>query len=847
MPFIGRAHEKRIAEEVIGTSGGAACLFVGAEGIGKSALAREIAEQHGAVVVSASPSERLWPYSGLSALATGLGGERREAVNAVLARGRDWPEHLLAEELSRTLHLVHEQPDVVVVDDLDQMDGASITVLSFVFGRLRGTGLSVVATAGAADGRRDFAGMRHERIGRLSFEETLDLARVVLGSGAALAVLHTVAGFVGGDPGILSRVRLTPCEAAGDDPLPLPLRLADEVPGRRGRTVETFRDPRVAAVMDLLCVGPIFAHDRLRSVASGLGIELNALIDGGLVAVHGELARVADSALRLRHLGSLTADERYRLHDRAAAEHAGEYPATVLWHQSYAEPDGDREPLLVAAVELARSGEPSAAVEFAERAQAGRIDDVARCRLLVELGEALVLEGHVVRGRHYLWRAGTPTDPAVRIRGTLAWSMATAAPDHVLDDLVLRVADETDDPRAVERLLCESARRHLSRGEVGRAHALVVLATERGIAATETTLLARLLEELGADVLLPITIDTGSVRSAPEPDAPIEQALLALHISVLREDYAAVRRGIRSLLDRRPRLAPYWRDQLGCLLVTTEARGGDPIAAREAVDAWRREWVPGRRSEVADTLVLAGAAAVDPLGREVSELVRRGRDLCRREGTTTALPWFAVIEGGCALAEGRFDDAVAALQAAREAVPCDDPSLLRADADLIEALWLSGLRGDARRLLARLEEASQRIPRRWTTLAVARSRAVCRSDHDGAQAFREAAAIGRTDDPPIERVRLRTTRERCLPITERPPARAVPRPGDRGRSLTPQERDVVALVGRGLRNREIAAALFISLRTVELRLTGVYRKLGVSSRVHLVALLHASPAETSGA
>lgn len=846
MPFIGRAHEKRIAEEVIGLSGGAACLFVGAGGIGKSALAREIAEQHGAVVVVASPSERLWPYSGLSALATGLGGERREAVNAVLERGRDWPEHLLAEELSRTLHLVREEPDVVVVDDLDQLDGASITVLSFVFGRLRGTGLSVVATAGTADGRRDFTGMRHECIGRLSFEESLDLARAMLGPGTALAVLHTVAGFVGGDPGILSRVRLTPCEAAGDDPLPLPLRLVDEVPGRRGRPADTFRDPRVAAVMDLLCVGPVFGHDRLRSVAAGMGLELNALIDEGLVVVHGELARIADPALRLRHLGSLTADERYRLHGRAAEEHAGAYPATVLWHQSYAEPDSDRERLLVAAVDLARAGESSAAVEFAERALAGRIDDASRSRLLVDLGEALVLEGHVVQGRHYLRRAGDPADPAVRVRGTLARLMATTAADHVLDDLVRQVAAETDDPRAVERLLCESARRHLWLGETGRALDLVTLAIERGVAATETTLLARLLEELGADVMLPVTVDTGIVVSAPEPDAPIEQALLALQAGVLREEYAAVRRGIRSLLDRRPRLARYWRDQLGCLLVTTEVRGGDPVAARDAVDAWRRVWVSGRPSEVADTLVLAGAAALDPLGRGVSDLVRRGRDLCRREGTPAALPWFAVIEGGSALAEGRFDDAVAALQAAREAVPCEDPSLLRADADLIEALWLSGLRGDARRLLAQLEEASQRIPRRWTTLAVARSRAVCRSDHDGAQAFREAAAVARTDDPPIERVRLATTRERCLPGTERPPARAVPRSGDRGRSLTPQERDVVALVGRGLRNREIAAALFISLRTVELRLTGVYRKLGVSSRVHLVALLHASPAESTG-
>jgi len=48
----------------------------------------------------------------------------------------------------------------------------------------------------------------------------------------------------------------------------------------------------------------------------------------------------------------------------------------------------------------------------------------------------------------------------------------------------------------------------------------------------------------------------------------------------------------------------------------------------------------------------------------------------------------------------------------------------------------------------------------------------------------------------------------------------------------------VALVEKGLRNREIAASLFLSLRTVELRLTGIYRKLGVTSRAHLIARLH---------
>ena len=52
-------------------------------------------------------------------------------------------------------------------------------------------------------------------------------------------------------------------------------------------------------------------------------------------------------------------------------------------------------------------------------------------------------------------------------------------------------------------------------------------------------------------------------------------------------------------------------------------------------------------------------------------------------------------------------------------------------------------------------------------------------------------------------------------------------------SLTPTERDVVRLVRDGLSNKEIAAQLFISTRTVQTHLTHVYTKLGATSRVQL--------------
>ncbi|WP_428838854.1 response regulator transcription factor [Mycobacterium mantenii] len=45
--------------------------------------------------------------------------------------------------------------------------------------------------------------------------------------------------------------------------------------------------------------------------------------------------------------------------------------------------------------------------------------------------------------------------------------------------------------------------------------------------------------------------------------------------------------------------------------------------------------------------------------------------------------------------------------------------------------------------------------------------------------------------------------------------------------------DVVRLVSAGLPNKDIAARLFVSPRTVQTHLTHVYAKLAVSSRVQL--------------
>jgi DNA-binding NarL/FixJ family response regulator/RecA/RadA recombinase len=72
--------------------------------------------------------------------------------------------------------------------------------------------------------------------------------------------------------------------------------------------------------------------------------------------------------------------------------------------------------------------------------------------------------------------------------------------------------------------------------------------------------------------------------------------------------------------------------------------------------------------------------------------------------------------------------------------------------------------------------------------------------------------------------------------------------GHRGlQSLTDGEREVAVLIRRGHTNREIAAAIFVSEKTVERYVTRIFAKLGVSRRTELAARVAAETEPLSGA
>jgi predicted ATPase/DNA-binding CsgD family transcriptional regulator len=83
----------------------------------------------------------------------------------------------------------------------------------------------------------------------------------------------------------------------------------------------------------------------------------------------------------------------------------------------------------------------------------------------------------------------------------------------------------------------------------------------------------------------------------------------------------------------------------------------------------------------------------------------------------------------------------------------------------------------------------------------------------------------------------RLTPEEAVELALRSEPEEARGPGPR-QTLTPREAEVATLVARGLTNREIAAQLFLSVRTVEVHVDHILTKLGYRTRTQLAAWAH---------
>jgi len=281
--------------------------------------------------------------------------------------------------------------------------------------------------------------------------------------------------------------------------------------------------------------------------------------------------------------------------------------------------------------------------------------------------------------------------------------------------------------------------------------------------------------------------------------------------------------------------------------------------------------------------ILAWLAAVEGLESEAHEHAARADDLAQRGLGNTLLR--ARLQATLGLLELGLARPLAAIEKLRpvaelaERHGLREPSVLPYAPDLIEAYARAGEQEAATRELTKLTDLARSLNRRWALAAVARLNGFLGRDDDLDEHFGTALALheqgagsaferARTELLYGERLRrakrrvearehLRSAVERfdglgAAPWSEqgrrelRASGEKIPRRDPTApEKLTPQELQIALQVAEGRTNRDVAAALFLSPKTVEFHLTRVYRKLNIHSRAELVRLFSSERASAT--
>jgi ATP/maltotriose-dependent transcriptional regulator MalT len=231
--------------------------------------------------------------------------------------------------------------------------------------------------------------------------------------------------------------------------------------------------------------------------------------------------------------------------------------------------------------------------------------------------------------------------------------------------------------------------------------------------------------------------------------------------------------------------------------------------------------------------------------------------------------WPTMSLGLLEVSLGRYAEALTALQPMLDVfddLPGAEIMTATFIPDAVEAMVALGRHTEAEPLIEVLEHDGRRLDRSWMLAVGARCRSMwlaARGDVVAAMRIAEHAMVVHARLPmPFERARTqlllgqlqrRQRQKDASSNTFREALRAFDAMGaalwvDRTRAelarakvarrrdvvgLTPSEQRVAELAASGMTNRDVAAALFISPKTVEANLARIYRKLGIKSRAEL--------------
>jgi len=809
-------------------------------------------------------------------------------------RGNTDPLLIGMAVLSLLSELAGDGPLLCLVDDAHWLDGSSAAALAFAARRLGEEGIALVMAARDGEGRFPAPGLPELRVAGLPPESAAALLDAQPAELTA-ALRYRILVEAQGNP--LALIELPPAagyQPAIEDPGELALtgRLLAAFSGQAARLPDATRLLLLVAAADdagetglVLRAGQALGADAadlapaeraglIRQAGRSLAFRhplIRAAVYqeaplGQRLAVHRALADALDgregsddAGRRAWHRAAAAAqpDEQVAAGLDRAAEQAAERggyaaaaAASARAADLSADPAARARRLTIAAEAAAEAGDLTRARALADRAQPDAGDAMLRAgllhvRALADFGEGSFRGGH----RLLLEGAGllAETSPVLAARILVqafhtAWYIGEPELADVADRLTALRLPDGEPMQPVAEYLAAMLGTLFGR-PVGQVPALTAVVARARRAGADGPL--DLVQVCGAGLIAGQDAQTHEVAAALAAEAR-GQGRIGLLPTVLfflaeaemfhgrhRDALATAAEAVQVANDSGQWL---WVSQVSGLLAYLAAAAGDEPRCRKLAD---------------DAMTAATAANVAP-----------------------GSGWAHWSLGLLDLGGGRVEAALGRLAALAEGPAPHHVSAMRSVPDLVEAAVRIGEAARAAEALPRFERWAGRADQPWIDALVLRCRALLAPDPEAGNLYAAALDAHQRDDRPFERARTqvlygewlrrarrktdaRTQLRAALEIFDRlgaepwssraatelqatgvasPEGRDRHGPGALG-NLTPQELQIVRLAARGLSNRDIAAQLFLSPRTVGYHLYKAYPKLGVAARSELPALL----------
>ncbi|MEV4263177.1 AAA family ATPase [Kribbella sp. NPDC049584] len=785
-------------------------------------------------------------------------------------------------------------PVLLVVDDIQWVDPSSLEVLTFCARRLS-EGVHLLATEQVADG--DLPVMVDAcpepvlqlEVPPLTEPDVLALLRQRLSNPLPVRTARRIFTASAGNPFMaleLGRAVLRhPKSVSPNDPLPVSSRLKTLLGDRLSTLAPAAHELLLHAASSPRPTTTQLARSLDRPIEADLA-EAESL---GLIDIAAERLRFTHPLLREFVYAEATSAARRQAHALLAA--VVDEPVENATHRALATQEADPE--LAAAIEEAATvaagrGAPGAAATLwrlsAERTPITRPDD--RARRLTRAADDAAAAGHLAESAdmaQYAVQAATKPEtkvPALLLSADAVWPER----DRRVELLAEAFAAAKGDKRLEARVRIERSHSHYFDRSLDDAQedarVAEALAREAGdteaivdaLSAASSVLMARDAEE-SADAVLEQAAELAKGLPLTKTVVNARQMAAMRELFRGRTDEAIAR--ITALVDDvRDHGAMRW---LASVLISATAiyersgRGAEALAAGH--ECYQLMQDIGDEAEVGMVIAsraewVGGSAA---MGRQLAEAALEGVRLVGNDEWTgpalASIGLMAVLTGDPQRAVESFD----AIAASGEAAMPYDPAVIPWHADYAEALVAAGRLDDAARLIAEIRTRAENLDREVVMIGLARSEAllIAKQGDPAAALDLLEKTISTAGDRvyPLDLARCELTRGRVArqarrrsvartafldaieqfeaygapawrEVAETELARLdVPSRSRQPSELTDNEQQIVSMVRDGSTNREIAAALYLSVKAVESQLTRLYRRFGVANRTQLLRMV----------